>query len=101
MRNSDEVYWTTSLPRDHDALQELDAYSQEWGGLSRAEATRRLLIEWMKIRRGQPISAWIAQKSSQQGEPTLSEPAPREKEARNKVAITTSAAKAASRVLDD
>ena len=44
MRNSDEVYWTTSLPRDHDALQELDACSREWGGLSRAEVTRCLLI---------------------------------------------------------
>jgi hypothetical protein len=101
MRNTDEVYWTTSLPRDHEALRELDAYSQEWGGLSRAEATRRLLIEWTKIRRGQSISGWIAQTASLHGgEPARLEPMPRER-AVNKVSSANPVAKAASRVLDD
>lgn len=58
MRNADDVYWTTSLPKHHQALQTLDVYCQEWGGLSRAEATRRLLIEWDKVRRGEASSGW-------------------------------------------
>ncbi|GER86321.1 hypothetical protein KDW_04830 [Dictyobacter vulcani] len=44
----------------------LDAYRQEWGGPSRAEATRRLLIEWNKLRQGQSTGAWIPTISSQQ-----------------------------------
>ena len=64
MRNADDVYWTTSLPKNHQALQMLDAYCQEWGGLSRAEATRRLLIEWDKLRRGEVMTAWTPQNAA-------------------------------------
>jgi len=42
MRNTEDVYWGNNLPKDHQALQTLDAYCQEWGGLSRAEATLRM-----------------------------------------------------------
>jgi hypothetical protein len=58
MRATSDDYWNTSLPKDHDALRELDAYCQEWGGLTRAEATRRLLIEWTLRRQGKDLSAW-------------------------------------------
>jgi hypothetical protein len=58
MRATNDDYWNTSLPKDHDALRELDAYCQEWGGLTRAEATRRLLIEWAMLRNGKDLSAW-------------------------------------------
>ncbi|GLV59801.1 hypothetical protein KDH_66250 [Dictyobacter sp. S3.2.2.5] len=100
MRNSDEVYWSTSLPKDHEALQALDAYRHEWGGLSRAEATRRLLIEWHKLRQGQPIAAWIPTVSPQQHATNVGD-----KQQIAGMAYTpktsNSVARAASRVLDD
>ncbi len=65
MRNAEDVYWSASLPREHRALQTLDAYCLEWGGLSRSEATRRLLIEWDKLRRGESMMAWAPQHPSQ------------------------------------
>jgi hypothetical protein len=101
MRKSDEVYWTTSLPKDHEALQALDAYCKEWGGLSRAEATRRLLMEWSKIQRGQSISLWIPNGSSQPREVAAPERAMRMPGIVNKPIIASQAARAASQVLDD
>ena len=58
MRTENDVYWSTSLPKNHEALQSLDAFCHDWGGLTRSEATRRILIEWDKLRRGKEISAW-------------------------------------------
>ena len=101
MRKSDEVYWTTSLPKDHEALQALDAYCKEWGGLSRGEATRRLLMEWDKIQRGLPISPWIPNGSSQPGEVAAPERAMRMPGIVKKPIIASQAARAASQVLDD
>jgi hypothetical protein len=101
MRKSDEVYWTTSLPKDHEALQALDAYCKEWGGLSRGEATRRLLMEWDKIQRGLPIAAWLPNIPSRPVESIVSERAPGTSGAVNKLSISNQAARAASRVLDD
>ncbi|GHO84378.1 hypothetical protein [Dictyobacter formicarum] len=100
MRNSDEVYWSTSLPRDHEALHALDAYRYEWGGLSRAEATRRLLIEWHKLRQGQPIAAWIPTVSPQQHTTNVDY---KQQIAGMAYAYKTSnsVARAANRVLDD
>ena len=46
MRKEGDEYWYTSLPKQHEALDELDLYCSEWGGLARSEATRRILIEW-------------------------------------------------------
>jgi hypothetical protein len=101
MRKSDEVYWTISLPKDHEALQALDAYCKEWGGLSRAEATRRLLMEWCKIQRGQSISPWIPNGPSQPSEVAAPERALRTPGTVNKPVIASQAARAASQVLDD
>lgn len=98
MRTTDDVYWTMSLPKDHEALQILDAYCQEWGGLSRAEATRRLLIEWSKLCQGQPISPWLAASPSQSMRPVLPQPAPG---ARSKPVLASRSARAASQVLDE
>ncbi len=101
MRKNDEVYWTISLPRDHEALQALDAYCKEWGGLSRGEATRRLLMEWDKIQRGLPIAAWIPNVPPRPVESIVSERAPRAPGMVNKSSTANQAARAASRVLDD
>ena len=86
MRNPHDEYWGVSLPKDHDALKALDEYCQEWGGLSRPEATRRLLIEWSKLRQGQSVSVWMA---------------PSPPAGTKKTPFQNQAAKAASRVLDD
>jgi hypothetical protein len=100
MRKNSEVYWTTSLPRDHEALRALDAYCQEWGGLSRSEATRRLLIEWHKLRQGHPIAAW----TSPEGTPPAASGRPEQDRAAGggrSFSFAGSAAHAASRVLDE
>ena len=101
MRKSNEVYWTISLPKDHEALQALDAYCKEWGGLSWAEATRRLLIEWSKIQRGQSTSAWAPNAPSQAGSPTVPEHTRQTSGKTNKPVMARQAARAASQVLDD
>ncbi len=89
MRNPHDEHWGVSLPKDHDALKALDEYCQEWGGLSRPEATRRLLIEWSKLRQGQSVTTW-----------TVSPPQP-SAVGTKKPPLHNQAAKAASRVLDD
>jgi hypothetical protein len=97
MRATSDEYWNTSLPKDHDALRELDAYCQEWGGLTRAEATRRLLIEWTLLRQGKGLSSW--------GPTTLaSDSAERIRKVGGSIQksyILNTTAKAASQVLDD
>ncbi|GER86306.1 hypothetical protein KDW_04680 [Dictyobacter vulcani] len=100
MRNADEVYWSTSLPKDHEALQALDAYRHEWGGLSRAEATRRLLIEWNKLQQGQSIGAWIPTISSQH-QALKSHDQPNTSGMASTSTTSNPVARAASRVLDD
>jgi hypothetical protein len=101
MRKSTEVYWTTSLPKDHEALRALDAYCQEWGGLSRAEATRRLLIEWSKVKQGQPIAAWTLPEGTPPAVSEKSGRAPRASGAGSTFSFASPSARAASRVLDE
>jgi hypothetical protein len=97
MRTTGDVYWSTSLPKDHEALQELDAYCKEWGGLTRAEASRRLLIEWAMLRKGKDLSAW-GPGTSVSGSP---ERARRAGGAMQKPPFMNATAKAASQVLDE
>jgi hypothetical protein len=101
MRKTGEVYWTVSLPKGHEALQALDAYCKEWGGLSRSEATRRLLLEWNKIQRGQPIAAWYLPLSSSSTESVALERAPRTAGGVSKQASVSPSARAASQALDE
>jgi hypothetical protein len=101
MRKNSEVYWTTSLPRDHEALRALDAYCQEWGGLSRSEGTRRLLIEWSKVQQGQPIAAWTSPHATPLAASSGSGQATRAAGADSSFSFASPAARAASRVLDE
>ncbi len=101
MRKEEDEYWNTSLPKNHEALDELDAYCNEWGGLTRAEATRRLLIEWAKLRRGKEISGWVLNASSKLATSVSSEGVRRMPGGVQKLPLTNSTAKAASKVLDD
>ncbi len=101
MRTSDDVYWNTSLPKDHEALQELDSYCKEWGGLTRAEATRRLLIEWARLRRGKEISAWGPNASATVALSASSEGSKRTGGGPAKTLLAKPVARAASQVLDD
>jgi hypothetical protein len=97
MRATTDDYWNTSLPKDHEALRELDAYCQEWGGLTRAEATRRLLMEWAMLRNGKDLSTW-SPKAPVSG---TSERARRAVGAVQKPHLLNTTAKAASQVLDE
>jgi hypothetical protein len=101
MRSNDDEYWTTSLPKDHEALRELDAYCNEWGGLTRAEATRRLLIEWVKVRKGESIVGWGPRASSQLATTALSPETRQAARESPKSALSNRAARAASQVLDE
>ena len=101
MRKEEDEYWNTSLPKNHEALDELDAYCNEWGGLTRAEATRRLLIEWAKLRRGKEISGWVLNVSPKLATSVSSEGARHLPGGVQKLPLTNSTAKAASKVLDD
>ncbi|GER86578.1 hypothetical protein KDW_07400 [Dictyobacter vulcani] len=101
MRTDEDIYWSTSLPKDHEALQALDAFCKEWGGLTRSEATRRILIEWEKIRIGKDVSAWGPNASARLAASVPSERAPRMPGSAQKPHIPSQAAKAASQVLDD
>jgi hypothetical protein len=101
MRATSDEYWNTSLPKDHDALRELDAYCQEWGGLTRAEATRRLLIEWTLLRQGKGLSAWSPATPVRSAASGSAEGARRVGEGAQKPPLLHATAKAASHVLDD
>jgi hypothetical protein len=101
MRKGDDEYWNTSLPKNHEGLEELDAYSDEWGGLSRSEATRRILIEWARLRRGKEISAWVFNSSPRLAVSGSSLGARREPGGVLKPSRSNTAAKAASKVLDE
>jgi hypothetical protein len=101
MRATNDAYWNTSLPKDHDALRELDAYCQEWGGLTRAEATRRLLIEWTLRRQGKDLSAWGPNGPVRFAASGASEVDKRAVGIVQKPHILNATAKAASQVLDD
>jgi len=101
MRKEEDEYWNTSLPKNHEALDELDAYCNEWGGLTRAEATRRLLIEWAKLRRGKEISAWVLNPSPRLATSVSPEGIRRTPGGIQKPSLTNSTAKAASKVLDE
>ncbi len=101
MRTASDEYWNTSLPKDHDALKALDAFCKEWGGLTRAEATRRLLIEWEKIRSGKEISSWGPNASARLAISASSEGSRRAPGITQKTPLSNSVAKAASQVLDD
>lgn len=101
MRNDEDVYWSTSLPKDHEALQALDAFCKEWGGLTRSEATRRILLEWDKLRRGKEVSAWGPNASAQLAVSVFSERVSQMQGSVQKPILSSQVAKAASQVLDD
>ncbi|BCL83189.1 hypothetical protein ccbrp13_56540 [Ktedonobacteria bacterium brp13] len=58
MRNEKKEYWGADLPKDSEALQELDAFANEQGMISRTDATRMILIAWAKARQGKDTSIW-------------------------------------------
>jgi hypothetical protein len=101
MRIEDDAYWSTSLPKNHDALQTLDAFCQDWGGLTRAEATRRILIEWDKLRRGKEVSAWGGSVPVPLTTSAPPEGLRRVPSGTQKTPFLNMTAKAASQVLDD
>ena len=53
-RKPDAIYTNYPLPESSTALSELDAFCEEWGTISRADATQRLIIAWSKARHGDP-----------------------------------------------
>jgi hypothetical protein len=53
-RKPDAIYTNYPLPESSTALSDLDAFCEEWGNISRADATQRLIIAWSKARRGDP-----------------------------------------------
>lgn len=57
-RRRNMIYTNYGLPEGSDALTDLDAFCEEWGDISRADATQRLIIAWSKMRRGQFGEAW-------------------------------------------
>lgn len=78
-RNKQCDYTNYPLPTGSTALQDLDAYRQEWGGISRAEATRQIIIAWSKVRHGE-LSALGAMGLSLSAVPEMPQlPAPTER----------------------
>jgi hypothetical protein len=57
MRKDDWTYWTTGLPDDSPALQDLERLANELG-VTRAEANRLLLIAYSKASRGEGSGLW-------------------------------------------
>jgi hypothetical protein len=51
-RKADAIYINYPLPDGSNALSDLDAFCEEWGNISRADATQRLIIAWSKARHG-------------------------------------------------
>ncbi len=50
--------WGTGLPEESEALEDLDDFCEEMGNITRAEATRFILIAWSKARRGKFQQMW-------------------------------------------
>jgi hypothetical protein len=80
-RKADAVYTNYPLPENSSALSELDAFCEEWGNISRADATQRLIIAWSKARRGDPgafgamgIALSVTSAPTATTEPTLTPP---------------------------
>ena len=57
MRKDGWTYWTTGLPDDSEAFQDLQRLADELG-VTKAEATRLLLIAYSKASRGQWSQLW-------------------------------------------
>ena len=57
-RDERKEYWGVDLPKDHPALTELDQFCTDQGMISRADATRMIMIAWAKARHGQDASVW-------------------------------------------
>jgi hypothetical protein len=57
MRKDGWTYWTTGLPEDSEALQDLQRLADELG-VTRAEANRLLLIAYSKANRGMWSQLW-------------------------------------------
>jgi hypothetical protein len=53
-RRPDAIYTNYPLPEGSTALSDLDDFCEEWGNISRADATQRIIIAWSKSRRGDP-----------------------------------------------
>ncbi len=74
--------WGTGLPEDSEALEDLDAFCDEMGRITRAEATRFILIAWSKARRGKFQQMWgFASGSPAQVNVNMDQSAPLVKEA--------------------
>jgi hypothetical protein len=76
-RDERKEYWGVDLPKDHPALQELDKFCTDEGMISRADATRMILVAWGKLRRGQSDSVWPGAPTAQpvvQQQPTQVQP---------------------------
>lgn len=57
-KKRDYETWGTGLPEGSEALEDLDAFCEEMGNITRAEATRFILIAWSKARRGKFQQMW-------------------------------------------
>ncbi len=57
MRKDGWTYWTTGLPDDSEAFQDLQRLADELG-VTKAEATRLLLIAYSKASRGEWSQLW-------------------------------------------
>ena len=57
MRKDGWTYWTTGLPDDSEAFQDLQRLADELG-VTKAEATRLLLIAYSKACRGEWSQLW-------------------------------------------
>lgn len=57
-RDERKEYWGVDLPKEHLALAELDQFCVDKGMISRADATRMILIAWAELRRGIDPSVW-------------------------------------------
>ncbi len=57
MRKDGWTYWTTGLPDESEALQDLQQLADELG-VTRAEANRLLLIAYSKATRGEWSQLW-------------------------------------------
>ena len=57
MRKDGWTYWTTGLPDNSQAFQDLQRLADELG-VTKAEATRLLLIAYSKASRGQWSQLW-------------------------------------------